>query len=64
MLFVGLGIMSDHQYIGAAVGWIAMKLYVVVKNVKQPGYAKHVAYRYGFWGSKNRVPEYWVKELV
>ncbi len=64
MVFVGLGIVSDHQYIGTAIGWAAMKGYTVVKYVKQPGYAKHVAYKYGFWGIRERVPEYWVKELV
>ncbi|TDA63644.1 type IV conjugative transfer system protein TraL [Sulfuricurvum sp. IAE1] len=63
MAFVGLGIVADHTYIFAGLGIIAMNIYSKLNNQKQPGFFKHVMYRFGFWGKKH-LPEYWVKELV
>jgi type IV conjugative transfer system protein TraL len=63
MTFVSLGIISDHTYIGALLGFGAMNIYSKINSKKQPGFLKHVLYRYGLWGKKN-LPEYWIKELV
>lgn len=63
MTFVSFGIISGHTYIGACIGFIFMNIYSKLNSKKQPGYFKHVMYRYGFWGKKG-IPEYWIKELV
>ena len=64
MIFVSFGILGNHTYVGAAIGFIVMNIYSKLNNKKQPGFFKHVMYRYGFWGKKGVLPEYWVKELV
>lgn len=64
LLFVGIGIIADHQFIGSAIGLIAWRIYSKINNTSQPGFIKHIAYKYGMWGMKGKVPEFWVKELV
>lgn len=64
MIFVSLGIITNHTYIGAIAGLTAMGYYTKLRNQKQPGFFKHVMYKYGFWGKKGIVPEYWIKELT
>lgn len=61
--FVSLGIISGHQYMGAGVGFLVMNFYTKLTTKKQPGFFKHVMYKYGLWGKKN-IPEYWIKEFV
>lgn len=63
MVFISLGLMSNHAFIGAGVGWLAMNTYSKFNAKKQPGFVKHISYKFGLWGKK-KIPEYWVKELV
>lgn len=63
MTFVSLGIISGHTYIGAGIGFAVMSFYTKMNSKKQPGFMKHIMYKYGMWGKKN-IPEYWIKEIV
>jgi len=62
IIFMTLGIITNHTYVGVLIGFVIMQLYTKIKTAKQPGYFKHLLYKYGLWGNKV-VPEYWVKEL-
>jgi len=59
-----MGIMADAQIIGAASGFIIMKIYSKLKRKKQPGFLKHWLYSKGLYGMKGKYPEYWIKELM
>lgn len=64
MVFTGLGVMANKQFEGAAIGFILMFLYTKITNSNQPGFIKHFSYKYGMWGAKGRVVEYYIKELM
>lgn len=63
LTFTSFGIISNHPFLGAGLGFIAMNIYTKLSTKKQPGFFKHTMYKYGMWG-KPFIPEYWVKELV
>jgi len=63
LLFTGLGIVANHQFIGTIIGILAMKAYSKLSTIKHPGFIKHFAYSLGIYGIKE-IPEYWVKEIV
>ena len=64
MAFMFAGIMVNKAIIGGLIGFIATKLYVKMKETKQDGFIKHVAYAFGLYNIKRKLPEYWVKELL
>lgn len=64
IIFTGIGLIANHQFFGAVIGYIAMRIYTKLNNAKHPGFVKHFAYSIGLFGLKNKVPEYWNKELV
>lgn len=63
LLFIAFGVLSDMPYIGAMLGVVALKIATKLKNYKQAGFMKHYAYGFGLYGMKNKVPEFWIKEL-
>lgn len=63
MMFVSIGLLTDHAYIASVLGFMSMNLYSKISSKKQPGYFKHVMYKYGLW-ERDAVPKYWIKELV
>ena len=59
-----MGIMVNKALIGGALGFIAVKIYMKLKESKPDGFLKHLAYAFGLYNIKGKLPEYWVKELL
>ena len=64
LVFMFTGIMVNKAIIGGLAGFIVTKLYVKMKETKQDGFIKHVAYAFGLYNIKGKLPEYWVKEIL
>lgn len=58
------GIISNHSFLGAIIGFLLAKGYMRLKYGKQNGFLFHWLYAKGLYGKKGRVPEYWVKEFI
>ena len=63
LMFVGFGVIADMPYSMGFVGVIALKVVTKMKNNKTAGFMKHYAYRFGLYGMKEKVPEFWIKEI-
>jgi type IV conjugative transfer system protein TraL len=64
LFFISFGLIADHPFIFTLLGVIFLKLSGKLTSAKEVGYTKHLAYSWGLYGLKGKVPEAWCKELV
>ena len=63
LFFIFFGVLANHPFLGLILGLIFLKVSDKLASKKEAGYQKHLAYHFGLYGLKNRVPESWCKEL-
>lgn len=64
LIGVTMGIVTNHSFIGAVIGFVLARVYMRMKYSRQPGFLFHWLYAKGLFGVKGILPEYWIKELV
>ena len=64
LIFIAIGVVVEMQFTMGAIGLILLKVITKMKNHKQAGFVGHYLYSIGLYGLKNRVPEFWIKEIV
>ena len=63
-VIIAFGVIAEMQFIATAIGVGVLKVITKMKNHKQAGFVGHYAYSKGLFGLKDRVPEFWIKEIV
>ena len=64
LVIIAFGVIPEMQFIATAIGVGVLKVITKMKNHKQAGFVGHYAYSKGLFGLKDRVPEFWIKEIV
>ena len=64
LVIIAFGVIAEMQFIATAIGVGVLKVITKMKNHKQAGFVGHYAYSKGLFGLKDRVPEFWIKEIV
>lgn len=64
LVFIALGVLFEMQFTLTAIGVVALNIITRMKNYKQAGFVGHYMYGLGLYGLKERVPEFWIKEIV
>lgn len=64
LVIIAFGVIAEMQFIATAIGVGVLKVITKMKNHKQAGFVGHYTYSKGLFGLKDRVPEFWIKEIV
>ena len=64
LFFIFFGVLADHPFLFLILGLIFLKLTTKLTSQKEIGFQKHLAYHFGLYGLKGKVPESWCKELT
>ena len=64
LVIIAFGVIAEMQFIATAIEVGDLKVITKMKNHKQAGFVGHYAYSKGLFGLKDRVPEFWIKEIV
>ena len=64
LVIIAFGVIAEMQFIATAIGVGVLKVITKMKNHKQAGFVGHYAYSKGLFGLKDRLPEFWIKEIV
>ena len=59
LFFIFFGVLADHPFLFLILGLIFLKLPTKLTSQKEIGFQKHLAYHFGLYGLKRKVPESW-----